>query len=121
MAEELRLREDVPSRIERKIYQEPEEVVPVRSRPSFVNFAFMVLVAIVFDIIGLFTAEVPFVGAGISITSSVIFIPWFYMSGMNFNNKRVVSMAAQTIAESVPFVGNFPLITVNVIYSYYSS
>lgn len=121
MAEELRLRDEVPSRIERKIYQEPEQSVPIHNRPSFINFACMVIVAGIFDVIGLFTAEVPFVGATITLISNVIFIPWFHVSGMKFNNKRVISMAAQTIAESIPFVGNLPLITVNVIYSYYSS
>lgn len=125
MAEELRLRQETPSRIERKVYQEPEDLYSTtqntHSRPSFINFMCMILAAIVFDGLGLFLGEIPGVGTVIVFISDMIFIPWFYMSGMKFTNKRIVAMGAQTIAESIPFIGNFPLITVNVVYSYYSN
>jgi hypothetical protein len=125
MAEKLRLRPQTPSRIERKVYQDPEDLYlttqNTHNRPSFINFMCMILVAIVFDSLGLFLSEIPGVGTVIVFISDIIFIPWFYMSGMKFTNKRAVAMGAQTIAESIPFIGNLPLITVNVIYSYYSN
>lgn len=125
MAEEqLRAPEEVPSRIERKVYQpdiEEEAVDSSHHRPSFINFVCMLAVGAVFDVIGLFVSEIPFVGAGLSFISTCIFIPWFHFSGMKFNNKRVISMGVQTISEAIPLVGNLPLITVNIIYSYYSN
>jgi uncharacterized membrane protein len=123
MAEELRLRDEVPSRIERKVYQEPEQVPESTNhhRPGMINFMLMVMTAVILDVFGLFLNEVPFVGAGIVLLADFIFIPWFYMSGMKFTNKRIIAMGIQTIGEAIPLIGNAPLITVNVIYSYYSS
>ncbi len=133
MAEEqlnrdLRLERGVPSRIERRVYQ-PEifeddienTLTPQTHRPGIVNFACMIIVGATFDIVGFFLSEIPFVGAGIVIVADLIFIPWLHFSGMKFNNKRVVATAAQTIGEAIPFVGNMPLITINIIYSYYSN
>lgn len=124
MAEELRLGSQTPNRITRKVYQEDVDTSgseKEHTRPSMFNFICMVMVAAVFDTFSLFLGEVPLVGAGIVLIADMVFIPWFYMSGMKFTNKRIIGMGIQTIAESIPLVGNFPIITINVIYSYYSS
>jgi hypothetical protein len=122
MAEEqLRLQQETPSRIERKRYQPEEErdEVPVHTRPGFINFALMISVAVVLDIIGAFSNEVPGVGVVIVLIADVIFIPWFHFSGMKMNGKRIISTTIETVGESIPLVGNAPLITINVILSYY--
>jgi hypothetical protein len=119
MAEELRLRDEVPSRIERKVYREPEQVVSnaEHNRPSLVNAMFMICFAIIFDAISL----APGANDITIFVANLIFIPWFYMSGVKFTNKRITSLGVTTIIEAIPFLGAFPMITVNVIYSLYYS
>ena len=119
MAEELRLRDEVPSRIERKIYQEPEQLISNTEhyRPGLVNAISMVCVAVVFDIISL----APGANDIMIFIANLVFIPWFYMSGMKFTNKRIASLGVTTIIEAIPFLSGFPMITVNVVYSLYYS
>ncbi len=90
-------------------------------KPVTLGFAMMVMVAFTLDIIGLFVNEFPGVGIVISIIATIIFVPWFYFSGIKFDGKRIGSMGATSILEYIPFVGNMPFITLNVIYSYYSN
>lgn len=93
----------------------------VLKKPITLNFICMIMVVGVLDLIGLFTSEIPGVGIVLSILYNVIFIPWFYFSGIKFNMKKVGSIGATSILEYIPVIGNLPLMTVNVIYSYYSN
>lgn len=92
----------------------------VMKKPLTINFIFMVIVSGILDLIGFFTSEIPGVGIALSILYNIIFIPWFYFSGVKFNMKKIGSMGATSILEYIPIVGNLPFMTVNIIYSYYS-
>ncbi len=103
------------------VVQNPTKILGnVTKKPITLNFICMCGVASIFDIIGLFVNEIPGVGIAIEIIADITFIPWFYFSGIKFNAKRIGSMATTSVLESIPIVGNLPLILVNVIYSYYS-
>lgn len=92
----------------------------VTKKPMTLNFICMVMVAGVLDIIGFFTSEIPGVGIVLSFLYNVIFIPWFYFSGIKFNLKKIGTMGTTSILEYIPIIGNMPFMLVNVIYSYYS-
>lgn len=123
MAEEqLRLQQEVPSRIERKIYNTENSSLSdkkTHTRPSFPNFLAMIIVAMFFDGVGIFTNEIPGVGFVIVMISNLIFIPWFYASGMKINSKRITVLGFETFGESIPIVGNLPLITGSILMNYY--
>lgn len=89
-------------------------------KPITLNFICMIMVVGVLDLIGAFTSEIPGVGIMLSLIYNIIFIPWFYFSGIKFNAKKIGSMGTTSILEYIPLVGNLPLMTINVIYSYYS-
>lgn len=92
----------------------------VFKKPITLNFICMCLVAGTLDIISFFTSEIPGVGVFLSIIYNVIFIPWFYFSGVKFNMKKISSMGVTSILEYIPIIGNLPFMISNVIYSYYS-
>lgn len=111
-----------PSRVERLNPKKAlDTAANITKKPITMNFVLMCIVAGILDIIGLFTNELPGVGIVISIIADVIFIPWFYFSGIKFNSKRIASMLGMNIVEDIPIIGNFPFIILNVIYSYYSN
>jgi hypothetical protein len=84
------------------------------------NFICMLIVSGTLDLVGFFATIIPGVGILLSIIYNVIFIPWFYFSGIKFNMKKIGSMGTTSILEYIPIIGNLPLMTVNTIYSYYS-
>jgi hypothetical protein len=89
-------------------------------KPITLNFICMLAVVGVLDIVGVFTSEFPGVGIVLSILYNIIFIPWFYFSGIKFNLKKIGTMGTTSILEYIPIVGNLPFMTLNVVYSYYS-
>ncbi len=92
----------------------------ITKKPITLNFICMVMVAVVLDLIGLFTGEIPGVGIALTIIYNTIFIPWFIFSGVKFNMKKIGSMGTMSILEFIPIVGNLPFMTLNIVYSYYS-
>lgn len=128
MAEEqLRVQQEIPSRIERRVYVNPEEDYddedeenkPTHHKPGLLNFLAMILFAATLDLIGAVSDEVPGVGPIIVLISDMVLMPWMQMSGMTLNAERLLVTIVENIGESIPGVGNFPLITANVIISYY--
>ena len=82
----------------------------------------MLLVAFfIFDIPGLILDFIPGFGVFIVFLSDMVFIPWYYFSGMKFTGRRIGIMGVSTILESLPIIGNLPLITFGVVASYYSN
>lgn len=92
----------------------------VFKKPLSLNFICMLLVSGALDIIGILTSPIPGVSIALSILYNIIFIPWFYFSGIKFNMKKIGSMGATSILEYIPVVEALPMMTINVIYSYYS-
>ncbi len=84
------------------------------------NFISMLSVGLLLDGIGVFLNFIPGIGIIISFISNLIFIPWFYFSGIKFTGKKIASMGATSILEYIPLIGNLPLITTNIVFSYYS-
>ncbi|MBC7766545.1 hypothetical protein H7Y21_00935 [Arenimonas sp.] len=124
-----------PSRIERvvslggnknplnslnKISDVKNTVGNVFKKPLSLNFICMFMVSGTLDIIGVFTTEFPGFSILLSILYNIIFIPWFYFSGIKFNMKKIGSMGATSILEDIPIVEALPWMTINTIYSYYS-
>lgn len=124
-----------PSRIERvaslggdknplnslnKINDVKNTVGNVFKKPLSLNFICMFMVSGTLDIIGVFTTEFPGFSILLSILYNIIFIPWFYFSGIKFNMKKIGSMGATSILEDIPIVEALPWMTINTIYSYYS-
>ena len=60
----------------------------VFKKPLSLNFICMFIVSVTLDIIGVFTTELPGFSILLSILYNIIFIPWFYFSGIKFNMKK---------------------------------
>lgn len=88
----------------------------VLKKPVTLNFVCMLLVSITLDLLSF----IPGISILISILYNVIFIPWFFFSGVKFNMKKIGSMGASSILEYIPFLSFLPFMTLNIIYSYYS-
>ena len=126
MATQLR-----PSRITRgapgpagkiqQVVNAKEMLSMVKSKPFTFQFLAMLLVAGVLDIFSFFLSEFG-VGFIFSILGLIIFVPWFYLTGVvQMDIKKLTSMGSTTILELFPITGNLPCITLNVFYSYYSN
>ncbi len=89
----------------------------VFKKPVTLNFICMLAVSIILDLFSL----IPGISIFISILYNVIFIPWFFFSGVKFNMKKIGSMGATSILEYIPFISFLPFMTLNVVYSYYSN
>ncbi len=89
----------------------------ITKKPITLNFICMLAVSIILDLLSL----IPAISILISILYNVIFIPWFFFSGVKFNMKKIGSMGATSILEYIPFISFLPFMTLNVIYSYYSN
>ncbi len=116
MAEELdysrveRMRVDEPS-------DQPSTYIEEKShnRPAFLNFIAMLCTAIALDI----GSIIPVIGDAIDLLALIIFIPWFYFSGMTFTNKRIGFMSVTSILEALPVVQMAPFLTINIITAYW--
>lgn len=99
-----------------------EEVGQNREKPKtkWGRFSFLGLlfVAIIFDVLGLFFDEIPVVGAILAFLFNMISIPWYYFSKVPMTSVRASVLAVTTVAESIPLVGNLPLITLGVVMVY---
>lgn len=122
MAEE-QLRQEVgkPTRVERLSY-EPDQDVSVADQDtpkklSLVHAFFMIVVAMVLDMLSF----IPFINTVVVVFADILFIFWFFMVGIRFNNKKIISLGTTTIIEAIPFLGWIPMITLNVVYSLYYS
>lgn len=119
--EQLRLQREAPNRIERISYpdqdSEEEEGEEPAHQVATIWKVLMIGLAVVFDLVSLF----PGVNEGTVLISNMIFIPWFFLLGMNFTGKRIASLGVAGIAEIIPFISIFPMITINVVFCLYSS
>lgn len=99
----------------------PETVAPMaqKGRPSLMNFVGMLSVAIALDAVGLILNVAPGIGFTLQIIADIIFIPWFYFSGMSFTGKRIGVLGFTTVVESIPVLGNLPFLTLGIVASYY--
>lgn len=125
LSNDLRLqRSTTPTKIERKIYQPEEDIDSAEStyeRSSFrggiVNKILILTVAFILDIISL----IPAVNDATIIVADIIFISWFYFSGVKFSPRRIISFGATNIIEVIPYASAVPMILINVAYCLYSS
>jgi hypothetical protein len=89
----------------------------VFKKPITLNFICMVLISVTLDLLSL----IPGFNILISILYNILFIPWFYFSGIKFTIKKISSMGVTSIIEYIPIVSILPAMTLNTIYSYYSN
>lgn len=85
---------------------------------SPVNFGFMLLFAICFDILTI----IPFINIIVNFIALICFTIWFYFSGVSFSkNKAIVGRSAVTfLIELIPFISIIPTWTANIIINYIS-